>query len=277
MSSTCDYNKFWPAIIVEDFHTSELPASETLPDSWTVALGSFTTSSERYLEVTLPGEIVYTGTSPNNLSVFHEDANTNYVAVARFFGKEDLKLEIRGRRTDDDNYISLYVDFEDNVVELREAVGGTITDLASTSHTFEPDEIAYYSAELWMFDDNIYGVINESVIVDATTSEHITIDGYSLFVPEVNLDDPITIAKFAIHDLIERPAKELEGDPSNLIVRFRNHLQDILCEPPTRNYEEFVKHFKAYQRNRNMGRSNDTWRSIGYHIKKPSTEDYLVD
>lgn len=273
----CDYKKKWPPIILEPFRyqgAEGLPATETIPDTWTIESGDFTTRSERYMEVLESGEIVYAGLLANDLSVYHT-TNANYAAVARLYGKENLKFELRARRVDDSNYIAFYIDFEDNQVQLKSVTAGVETVLDTVSHIFDYEEISYYSIELWMFDSNLYGCINGSGVITGTSSSHITSDGFSLYVPEIYSADPITFAKFAVHDVLEISSLQLEGDPSNLMVQLRKSIMNRMCSP-VKTYEEYIEMRKYYDQAKDLYMSDESWEDMGYYWKEPSVEDYLV-
>ncbi len=278
--NTVNIRKMWPPVINEQFtHRGGpgLPGSDTLPENWTIASGDFTTNSEVALDVLVPGELSYSGTLANDISSRHV-TNSNYVVVARTFGTEDMKFEVRGRRTGAGDYISFRVDFEFNTVELRQALGSAVTTLESSTHTFEFDDVKYYSIELWMLDEDIRGFVNGAQVICATSFEHLTVDGYSLFVPEVFLDDPPRFSKFAIHDLIEFPAQSLEGDNSNLILRYRKLMKATIENPDTKDWASYLKAYKAWTIHKNLGgHRHESWDDLGYDIRNPFTEDFLVD
>ncbi len=247
-----------------------------LSDHWTVPLGEFSMDSEKYLQVVQPGELVYNGTSLDDLKIAFESDNANFAIVLRFFAREDMKFEIRGRREEDNSYTALSVDFETNVVSLSEVPlgsGGVILD--STTHNLKTDGIRYYSIELWMHETDIRGFINGAQIVSATSSANLTEMGFSLWVPEVYLDDPPIFNAMVVHELIEQNPRLLDGDASNLHVLFRDLMRDQIDDWAEDNrWPDFVKARRHWHLSRNIGYLNDTWRDLGYPFYQPRSESF---
>ena len=242
-----------------------MPGSATIPDEWEIASGSFSTNNEQDLRVDSPGEIVLK--DPLIL--------TDVAIVVRLFARKNVKFEIRGRRADTNNYVALSVNFENNLISLISTVSGVMT-VKTQRYTFKTQGIVYYSIELWMIDTTIYGLVNGVDTID-TEVPLTTNTGASISVPEINSNDPITFAKFATHELAEHAERQLEKDPSNLLVLFRKTMQGQLESVELEGWTGYKKAMAFWRKHRNKGHRNQIWEDLGYPIEHPTTEDYLVD
>ncbi len=255
--------------------THHLPGSESLPDTWTIVSGNWTTSGEQILEVLEEGELLYDGIKLKDLSYFISD-NSNFRLVVRIYGKEDLKFELRGRRVDANNYISLFVDFENDQISLRKSNSGTVTTLKTKSYDLQYDGRRPYNFELWMFDNTITACVNMNDIMTVTEPDHRTADGFSLSVPAINEDHPITFNAIGAFDLTAFNDPQFEDDPSNLQVMFRKLIKTEIETPSTRDYASFTNAHKLYEKYKDRGgRINQEWAAFGYPIRKPPTDDFL--
>ncbi len=233
--------------------------------------------SEKYLQVIRPGELVYDGPSLEDLKIAFESDNANFAIVLRFFAREDMKFEIRGRRENDESHIALSVDFETQVVSLSDDLnsGGT---LESVTHKLRTEGIQHYSVELWMHNQDIRGFINGAEVISANSKINMGQMGFSLWVPEVFLDDPPLFNTMVVHELIAQPPRSLDGDPSDLYVLFRDLMRNQIDEwAATNKWENLVKARKHWHLSRHVGYLNDTWRDLGYPFYQPRSEEWYGD
>ncbi len=279
MAST-EFQPLSPLLFEDRFRyrgSAGLPGSDTLPDHWTIASGNWTTRNESRLLVLEAGELVYSGTSLKSLSQF-SSTNANFILQLRVWGKEDAKFEIRGRRTDANNYISLFVDFENNEISLRKANSGTITTLETIGFTLRFDTTQYskHDFQLWMFDDTITACANFNDIITITEADHKTSDGFSLAVPEINEDSPISFSIFVAKDIDDFNDPQLEQDPSDLHVLFRKLMKVEIETPTVKDWNTFKRAHTLYKKYKDRGgRNNTIWTFLGYPVRKPPSDDFL--
>lgn len=263
-----------PALFIETFYHR----TDALTDTWTVADGSFSGFSEKDVVVTeAPAELLYNGTNLNELKRRNFTDDANFVIVFRFFGRQNLKCSIRGRRQDSSNFISFSVDFENGTTSLSKTVAGVETILDSSTHTFDYEEIKYYSLELWMFEEFLYGKINKDTVVSAVDAAFREEPGFSIFVPEIDETDPIRFNVIAVHEPIEQDDPQLEGDPSNLHVVFRKNLEEIVERPTEKTWESYTKAFKMWSKFKDQGYKDPSWGLLGYPIEPPRTEFWFEE
>lgn len=257
-----------PYFLREEFN----PRGGALSSIWTVDSGEFSTSTERYLEVIQPGELVYSGDSLNTLRTRFESTSSNFAFVVRFFAREDMKFQIRARRSSSSSFIALEADFENDTIRLIEN-GSTI--LQTTNHNLKFDGIRYYSVELWMLDENIYGYVNGSQVISAESNLNLTEMGFSLYVPEVYLDDPPIFNAIVVHDVVESNTEQLGDDNSDLYVVFRETMTSQIDNWKGTKWRNFVKARKHWHQNRHIGRRHHVWEEMGYPLRQPRSEDYI--
>ncbi len=251
----------------------DLPGSETLPDHWTEnPSASFTTASGLLLEALLAGELVYSGTALDELRLVAA-SEANYAICATFLGREDLKVEIRGRRLDANNFIGLYIDLEANTVSIRRMLAGVPTTLAAT-HTFKVDGTDIYEASLWMNGDYLYGFINGKEVVQTDATNFQTSHGFSINIPELNEGDGATFNEVKVFELSDFSSPSL--NPVNLQVLFRVMMKEEIEEPSVRSWQSYQRARLLWERHRNFGRSDGAWEALGYPIKEPTTEQWFV-
>lgn len=261
-----------PSLFVDGFYNR----GGNLSSSWTISDGSATTFSEIDLEVeTTPFDLVYSGDNLNTLKLRNSTDNANFAIIARFFGREDLQLSIHGRRQDSSNFISLSVDFIANTVTLSKTVVGVETILDEVEHTFTFEEAKYYSIDLWMFEDVLYGKVNKDLVVIAIDSIFMEESGFSIFVPSLNLYDPVKINKVAVHELIEQEEPQLEFDNSNLLVQFRKNMEEVVESPSEFTWETYRKAFKMWRLHKDDGYKDPSWSILGYPVEPPRTEHWF--
>ncbi len=244
---------------------------------WTIASGTFSNDSERDLEVTEAGEMVYASTSLHDLKIQLESDNANFAFIVHHFAYVDLKYSIRARRADSDDYLSFSVDFENDTVQLSRTEAGTTTVLTSASHNFHTRDVRPYSIEFWVFDSSIFGIVNGQIVLTTVTDSEITSPGFSLYFPEINADDPPKFRVILVHELISQPDPTLEDDPSNLLVQFRKSLRTRLENPSALNWEKYKELKTGYDKGKNLGFRNETWHTAGYPLRRPSTEEFFSD
>ena len=266
-----------PYFLREEFN----PRGGTLPSIWTTASGEFSTDTERYLEVKQPGELVYSGDSLDLLRLRVESTSANFAFVTRFFGREDMKFQIRGRRQDADNFIALEADFENDTIKIIQYDSSKIDPnqriitLETVNHNLKFDGIRYYSIELWMLDETLYGYVNGAQIITATSESHLTEMGFSLYVPEVYLDDPPIFNAIVVHDVVEANAEQLGDDDSNLYVVFRETMTSQIENWRGTKWRNFIKARKHWHQNRHIGRRHQVWEEMGYPLSQPRSEDWI--
>lgn len=260
----------WPTIFLDGFqYRGIVPDSTSIPAHWSIISGAFTTNSEQYLEVSQAGEMKYDGTSLAALR-HTVSSNANYGIVFRFIGKDNLKFEIRGRRSDD-AYVAFGADFANNQLYMN---GSGTTNLSNTSVSHSLFDDVLYSLELWMLDNDVYGIINDSVVMQRTYAENKTNHGFSLYVHSLPANSPAVFFSSAIHEL--NPVHEPSLDEFDLLVKFRTLIKRELEDPSDRSWRKYVKARQHWEMNRNLLYLNDVWGELGYSIKNPMTEDWFI-
>lgn len=260
------------AIFTDYFEYSsylDLPATATLPSWWTVSVGDFTTVSHQWLEVLEPGEMVYSGESLLDLSVL-QTGNANFAFIITFMTVRDLKLELRLRRSDAQNFIALEVDYENQTLKLKKTVAGVETVLDVQDFVWDSDTSAY-GIELWVYNDRIEGRVNHMPFVSAYSDFNQTIPGFSLYVPEFWSTDKPRFYKLWIYDVDAYPEPTLE-DSNDIMVLARKEYK-AACEYPCEyTWDTFKTARSIHERARDYGRSDLEWSNLGYPIREPDYE-----
>ncbi len=269
--------KIQGTIVRESFRYDSPPGSVTLPDTWTdTPDGTFTTESTHALEVLGAGELVY-GTSLSGLQRLGTPDKANYALEVDVVARERLRFEIRGRRQDANNFISMFIDFQKNQISIRKTTSGTVTSLEGISHNLRfVDAPTGYTFELWMFNNSLTGFINGANLIETTSSSFTGDHGISLYVPEIFAADAATFHGFRVHELITQPSPQLEDDGSDLHVAFRKLLKKQVETPVLNNYKEFLKARLLWKKYKDLGRLDIFWKDLGYPIQEPVTEDWFV-
>lgn len=251
-----------------------LPGTESLPEYFEIASGDWTTTDEKYLRATSPGELVYTGDQLNDIKLGTSN-NANFSIAFAVAAIESLKFEIRGRRSDGDNYIALSVDFENKVFSIKQSIDGTETTIDSVSHTWHENRAIKYAFELRMYENRIEGLINGTVFVSGTSSHNIEEDGFSIFVPEVWEDQPTIFYQMKIHETMEYPEPQLESDPNDLYLVLRKRMQQELSQTPDGSWDTYNYLYKVYMYGKDIGRPDEQWAHLGYPIYFPNPEEWF--
>jgi hypothetical protein len=192
-------------------------------------------------------------------------------------GTEDLKVDIRVRRQDENNFIALKVDFSTDTIEIVETIAGVETVLDTASHDFKFTGHTKYDFEIMMLGRFLYGLVNGFNIVTASTKTFRTEPGLSISFPETNADDPpIMYYISAIEtEATEDPTPPGENaDPGGLLLSFRQSIKQQIENPAERTWESFVIATKFYEQ-RDVGLSDEQWEELGYPIEKPRAEEWF--
>jgi hypothetical protein len=271
-----DYHTLWPPLFIDYFQYRGFhrTATGTIPSDWDVVSGYFSILSERKLAVSDPGEMVYQGTSLEDLR--REDSTgANYRHTIRFYGQENLKFTLRARRTDSGKFVFMTVDFDANQVILGEEYTGQSYTNTTTSHNFTVDK--YYSVELWCYEARSLAVVNMSEISSRTiqNTNSISPHGFSLVVDTLPTGGEAHFRIFAVQELIPLAGNSIVDDPSNLILQFRRIVQEDLASP-VNDWHTFTRMRKMWSLRRNLGWHDETWADFGYPWPEPLPEDWLI-
>lgn len=261
-----------PLFIDRFLHKGELPHAETIGSEWLVESGTFTSSKEDKLLVTSPGQLVYQGTSLNNLQRI-ASVNANYVIVARFVGQENMKLEIRGRRADNDNYIAFGLDFEEQHVYMEGISGIAGFDRIYVNHTFTVDK--QYNIQLWMLDEMLLGVINNGLLIHKQYDQNKTNHGFSISVPDI-VNDPIFLFAIGVFELKPPVIPGEVVDGSDQLLNYRQQIKEEIENPSDKNWDTFKRAHYSWDWHRNLGHMDIGWQDLGYKIRRPYTEDWFA-
>lgn len=266
----------YPPLFSDSFRyrgSLDLPGSETLPAHWDAVSGAFTTKSERHLEVTATGEMVYSGTRVNILA-HRLSTSGDYAIVIMFYSQKGLAFQLRGRRESSTKYIAVSVDL-DGTLALIEENSGTTT-LIERNYNWNLNEQVYYNIQLWMIGQTAYAFVNSSPVfsaaIPAVTKE---IDGFSLSVSNLGTASKARFHKFGVHQLISYPSPTLPEDGSDLFLLYRKLIKEQIEESAIHDWDNFKKARQFWNLHRNLGHRNDIWESMGYPIRQPYAEEWL--
>ena len=229
------------------------------------------------LEVQAVGELIYIGTSLHELAAKDDTEDADYSIKLRVTGTDDLKLDIRARRQDVNNFIALKIDFITNTIKLVETIAGVETSLDSASHEFEWNGRIRYDFELMMIGTSLHGIVNGFNIVNATTTSFRTEPGISVSFPTFNADDPPVMYTISAVEAVAFPdPTSLPIDPGNILITWRQSIKEEIENPTARTWNTYRKAVKLYAQ-RSVGMSESAWEELGYPIKEPSAEEWFGD
>jgi hypothetical protein len=219
-----------------------------------------------------PGEITYIGT-PLDVIV-GQIGDANYSFVMNVMGTRNLRLDLRIRRKDENNFIALKVDFPTDYVYLVEVVNGVETILDQRKRTFNFRGVRTYTFEIWTIGRFLYGFVNDFNAVRASTKNHRTEPGFSLNFPTIDGADLPAIADLTVGQTSEQAEESLPDDPSNLYLQFRLQIKEEIENPTEYTWASYQRALKLYEQ-REAGAPDAVWESLGYPIRKPSPEEWF--
>lgn len=247
-----------------------LPGSETLPVNWKIISGNWTTNSQWWLESIEPGELLYIGTGFHELTHQELTDPANFAITITFKAIEDLKFEIRTRRSDDSNFISLEIDFENNKLKIKKTEAGTETILDDQNFKWDENRNAY-GIELWTYYDRIEGYVNRMPFAAAISDFNQTKDGFSICVPEMWNDQTNKFYNLWIQNVDAYPEPQLEFS-DDLMVLKRKELKQTIENPISYDWETFTQARKIWEKGKDYGKNDEEWASLGYPIREPFFE-----
>lgn len=224
------------------------------------------------------GKLIYIGTTLHDLAGKENNEDADYSIKIRFMGTDDLQVDLRVRRQDENNFIALKVDFTTDTIAVVETIAGVETSLDQASHDFKFDGITKYDFEIMMLGTSLHGVVNGFEIVQASTSSFRTEPGLSVSFPTFNENDPpimysiISTETEAFPD--PQPDAVLSGDPVGFYLIFRESIKEQIENPAVLDWDSYVKAVKFYEQ-RNVGMSDELWKEHGYPIQEPSAEEWF--
>lgn len=248
-----------------------LPGSESLPTHWINPVGEFTTRNEKWLEVLKPGEMVYSGESLLNLSHL-QTGHANFSFIINFMSVRDLKFELRLRRLDDQNFIALEVDYENQSLAIKKMESGISTVLNSMPFKWNIYTSAY-GVELWTFEDRIEGHVNKYPFITATSSFNMNVPGISLYVPELWDNNIPRFYKIWVYDVDEYPDPQLETS-TDLLLLERKKLKQAIENPTSYTWATFTESRKNWEKGKDYGKTDAEWSFLGYPIREPYFEKW---
>ncbi len=271
--------RIWPVVFVDEFRhrgNTGLPGSDTLPDEWTVASGSFTTANEINLVASAAGTLVYSGTPLNELLTGLPSADFGW--AVRVWGQENLIFTIQARRSSSTKYVGLTVNFVNDTLTVTD-VDGT-TSSSTVSYNLATDKSAYYSFELWLIGNQEFFVfVNENPVLSGTTAaSHAQDYGFALDVSGIPTGpdtDGAEFAAFGVNEIMEQFDPDPIIDGSDLFLEFRQQMKNEIENPSTRNWESFQRARKLWDKQRNVGKNHLVWTAMGYPIREPLPEEWF--
>ena len=96
------------------------------------------------MEIQNSGELIYDGLTLHDLAGNGDSDDADYSINVRFMGTDDLQVDLRVRRQDENNFIALKVDFSTDTIVIVETVAGVETTLDQASHDFKFDVMVKY-------------------------------------------------------------------------------------------------------------------------------------
>lgn len=227
------------------------------------------------LQIQAVGELTYVGTSLHDLVGKDDDEDADYAITLRVLGTDDLKLDLRVRRQDENNFIALKIDFSTDTIEIAKTIGGVETILDQASHDFKFAGQIKYDFELWMIGKFIYGFVNGFNIVQSSSKNFRREPGFSISFPAFNADDPPVMYTISATETEAFPeVTPLPNDPGDILVTFRQSIKQQIENPTIRTWDTYVKAVKFYEQ-RNVGMPDRSWEALGYPIRKPNAEEWF--
>lgn len=229
------------------------------------------------LKTQAAGELVYIGTSLHDLAGKEDTEDADYSIRLRVMGTDDLKLDIRTRRQDENNFIALKIDFTTDTIAIVKVIAGTETVLSQTSHNFKFDGRIKYDFELWMLGRFFYGMVNGFNILRASTKSFRTEPGISVSFPTFNASDPPMMYTISATEVFAFPNPvPLPIDPGDLLITWRQSIKVEIENPTVKTWSTYIKAVELYEQ-RSAGMPESVWEDLGYPIKKPSAEEWFGD
>jgi hypothetical protein len=240
------------------------PRNNVLQPIWSVTSGAFE-AIYGGLRVLSPGELVYNGI----------ELDANMGIGTHFVCTDDLKVEIRARRSDAQNFVGFDLDFETQTISISQTVAGVKTVLKSQSHLLSQDPI-FYSMMLVVHESDLLGFINGSYIIDATSTHNQEESGFSLLVPEMWEEILIQFNDITCCKVVAYPSSPtIPDDPTDIAQQFRKSIKERIESPPDLSFESFRQARIAWERGRDYGKTNQQWSVLGYPVYEPMTEEWF--
>jgi len=262
-----------PNVIFEDNFTHR----EGLLNNWTDDDAAFNNDIRPgIIEVVSAGELVYNGTSLEGyLGDESSETDADWAIRLVLRSTDNLKLTLRGRRQDADNFIGFHVDFENDVAQLIKTIDGSPIILEQTEHQFREDGFNTYVLGLWMQGTNIHGYVNHFNLTHVLCSSFRTSQGFSIHVPEINESDPPKLFGVYVHRTNPQNDPQLT-DPSNLLVQARLLMKEEIENPATYDWTTFKKAQALWRTYKDQGYSDEQWEEFGYPMHRPTSEEWFA-
>lgn len=228
------------------------------------------------LKVQATGELIYIGTSLHDLTGIEGTEDADYAIKLRVMGTQNLQLDLRARRLDENNFIALKINATTDTISLVETIAGVETTLDSASHDLKHLGRTRYDFRLVMLGEFISGVVNDFSIVSASTTSFRTEPGFSVSIPAFNSADPplLYTISYTETESFPDPVDPLPYDPGELLITFRRSITQEIENPPERTWATYRRAVLFYEQ-RNVGMPDETWEALGYPIEKPSAEEWF--
>lgn len=219
------------------------------------------------------GELVYSGISLHESSGQTGDAN--YSITVTLLGTKNLQFEFRVRRIDDNNFISMQIDFVENTVSLTKTINGVVHFLNKVTYPFNWHGVFRYNFEISMLSNFVYGLINGFNVVRAAIDNFRTEPGFSLYFSTIESSDKPQIYNISAVETVAHNSPSLPNNPNNLYLQYRLAIKEAIENPSERTWETYHNAVKMYE-NKNVGVSNEEWEFLGYPIKEPNSEEWFT-
>lgn len=257
-------------IFIEYFRyrgSANIQTQISVPDNWTVNSGTFSILSEVQLDVTVAGEMQYSGTSLRSLKTKDVTDASNYAFQVFFVGQTNLVFSIIGRRESSASYAFTKIDFENQTIEI-----GDTSSSSTISYNLGVGD--YYKIELWFYDDIAYVLVNNHLVATTTTlrDSH----DFSLRVDQLPTSGTAVFKGFRVFELIEQPTAGAV-DNSDLVLKDRINLIDEINNPSELTWSYFKALDKKYQELKGKRMTEDSWEALGYEMRPPTTEEFFND
>ncbi len=230
------------------------------------------------MEIQSAGELIYIGTTLHDLAGKEDNEDADYAIKLLFMGTDDLQMDLRVRRQDENNFIALKVNFTTDTIAIVETIAGVETSLAQAPHDFKFERIVKYTFEMRMVGSSLYGMVNDFDIIQASTENFRTEPGLSVSFPTFNENDPPVMFTIYANETEAfpdpQPEAVLSGDPVGFYLIFRESIKEQIEDPTIRDWDSYVEARKFYAQ-RNVGMSDEAWEELGYPIEEPNAEEWF--
>lgn len=257
-------------IFVEYFRyrgSANIQSQISIPNNWTVNSGTFSILSEHQLDISAVGEMEYSGTSLQQLKTRDTTSSSNYSFQLFFVGQENLIVSLIARKEGLNSYVTLTLNFEDNTISF-----GDITSPNVTSYNLSSGK--YYKIDLWVFSNSAYAYINDYLIGTETIS--FNSHDCSISVDQLPSSGIAVLKGFRVFELIESAVAGVANN-SDLILQDRIDLIAEINNPSSLTWDYFKALDKKYQSIKGRRVTEDGWKSLGYELKPPTTEEFFND